>query len=72
MPQADSGRKVEDLADVVDEVVSSNIANQRFGELCTRAQHGDERFLVTRHGRPAAGIVSLKDLELLRHARPAA
>ena len=48
------------------EVIPSNDANARFGELMQRAQHGGERFLVTRHGRPAAAIVPIADLERLR------
>lgn len=47
------------------EVIPSNDANARFGELMQRAQHGGERFLVTRHGKAAAAIVPAADLERL-------
>lgn len=35
------------------------------GDLVNRAGVGRERFIVTRHGRPEAALVSIKDLEAL-------
>lgn len=65
MAQGDSTNKVAELAEMADEVIAAERANARFGELCTRAQHGAARFVITRHGKPAAAIVSIADLERL-------
>lgn len=65
MAQGDFTNKVAELAGLANEVIGAEKANARFGELCTRAQHGGDRFLITRHGRPAAVIVPVADLEKL-------
>lgn len=45
--------------------ISVDKARDTLGDLVNRANAGDERFLVTRHGLPAAAIVSLDDLRAL-------
>ncbi len=49
----------------VEEISAEDIRN-RFGDLLVRAGFGGERFIVTRHGKPTAAIVSMKDYERLR------
>ena len=42
-------------------------AKQRFSELMSRVAYKRERFLIERHGRPMAALVSAEDLERLEH-----
>lgn len=46
----------------------SSIAEARsnFAALVKRAPYGHERVVLTSHGRPAAAIISIEDLDLLR------
>ena len=41
-------------------------AQARLDELVARAHHGQERVLLTEHGRPVAAIISVTDLEELQ------
>ncbi len=41
-------------------------ARNRFSDLINRAQYAHERVVLTSHGKPAAAIISIEDLELLR------
>jgi len=45
-------------------------AKSRLAELLNRASIGKERFLIRRHGRPVAAIVSTDDLALLEREGP--
>jgi prevent-host-death family protein len=47
-------------------------AQARLDELVARAHHGQERVLLTEHGRPVAAIISVADLEELQRAQDAA
>ncbi len=47
--------------------VTSVEAQNRFGQLLDKAQR--EPVIVTRHGRPAAYIISPQDMKLLQNAR---
>ena len=40
-------------------------AKRRFSELMSRVEYRGERFVIQRHGRPAAALVSASDLERL-------
>jgi prevent-host-death family protein len=40
-------------------------ARAEFAELINRAAYGQERIVVTRHGRPIAALISAADLERL-------
>lgn len=46
-------------------------ARANFSEVVRRAQHGKERIIVARHGRPAAAIISTDDLEYFQHLEDA-
>jgi prevent-host-death family protein len=45
--------------------ITSDEGKQRFGEWIGRAGFGNERIVVTRHGKPFAAIVGLQDLAAL-------
>lgn len=45
--------------------IAANDARDSFSELLGRAQHGKERVVIDRHGKPAAAIVPVEDLQLL-------
>lgn len=45
--------------------ITSDEGKQRFGEFIARAGFGNERIVVTRHGKPIAAIIGLKDLAAL-------
>jgi prevent-host-death family protein len=49
--------------------VSSVEAQNRFGQLLDKAQR--EPIIITRHGRPAAYLISPQDMEALQRARAA-
>ena len=51
--------------------VGAREAHLRFGELVQRAQYGDERVIITRHGRPAAMLIGISDFERLTAGRAA-
>jgi prevent-host-death family protein len=55
-------RKAEPLALVE---VGAEDARREFGELLNRVGFGGERVMVTRHGKPVAGIVSVEDMKRL-------
>ncbi len=38
-------------------------AKREFSDLCARAGYARETIVVTKHGRPIAAIISMKDLE---------
>lgn len=48
--------------------VGADDAKRSFGDLIARAGFGNERIVVTRHGKPIAAIVGLKDLAALQGA----
>ncbi|MGQ0663614.1 MAG: type II toxin-antitoxin system Phd/YefM family antitoxin [Pseudomonadota bacterium] len=45
--------------------IPANEARDYFADLLGRAQHGKERVVISRHGKPVAALVPLKDLKLL-------
>ena len=45
--------------------VTANEARDRFADLLGRAQHGRERVVISRHGKPVAVLVPYEDLGLL-------
>lgn len=47
------------------QTVSIEEARDTLGELIIRANLRGERFILTRHNKPAAALVSLKDLAAL-------
>ena len=47
-------------------------ARDQLGELVNRAAYGDERIVLTRHGRPVAALVSIAMLQELQDAEDAA
>lgn len=46
-------------------IVSVVDAKNRFSDLLRRAEHGRERVVVQRHGKPVAAIISTDDLRRL-------
>lgn len=55
--------------------IPANRARARFADLIGRAQHGKERLVIARHGKPAAALVPMEDLrrlEAIEDARDAA
>lgn len=40
-------------------------AKSRFGELIARTGFGNERIVITRHGKPLSAVIGLRDLEAL-------
>jgi len=46
--------------------ISVTDAKRVFSELLNRAAYGDERIVVTSHGKPKAAIVSIEALERLK------
>lgn len=61
MEEATEGRKPESR---LSEVTAEDGKN-RFGELVGRAGFGSERIVITRHGKPIAGFVPIRDVERL-------
>jgi prevent-host-death family protein len=59
MAESTEGRKAKRIE------LSSVEAKDRFGELLGRAGFGNERILITRHGRPVAAVIGMRDLESL-------
>ena len=49
----------------VEEGVSVAQARDALGQLVGRVQYGQERIVLTRHGRPAAALVPMDDHEAL-------
>ncbi len=49
-----------------DEVISIDSARDTLGALVLRAAMKNERITITRHGLPAAALVSIADLDRLR------
>lgn len=45
--------------------VAAEDARVRLGELMLRAGYGEERIVLTRHGKPIAALIGLRDLEKL-------
>ena len=45
--------------------ISVTDAKRVFSELLNRAAYGDERIVITSHGKPKAAIVSIEALERL-------
>ena len=43
-------------------------ARDRLGEVVSRAEHGQERTVLTRHGKPVAVVISVDDLRELEAA----
>ena len=43
-------------------------ARDRLGEVVSRAEHGQERTVLTRHGKPVAVVISIDDLRELEAA----
>lgn len=49
-----------------DRTLSSTEARSGLSDLISRAKYSGERTILTRHGEPAAALVSMEDLEALR------
>lgn len=47
------------------EEIGADVARDCLGDLINRALYGSERFVLTRHGKPAAAIISIDDLNAL-------
>jgi prevent-host-death family protein len=47
-------------------------AREIFGELVSRASYGGERIIIVKHGKRAAALIGLKDLERLAALGPVA
>ena len=47
-------------------------ARDRLGEVVSRAEHGQERTVLTRHGKPVAVVISIDDLRELEAAEDGA
>lgn len=45
--------------------IASDDARSQFADLLNRAGFGGERFLITRHGKPLVGVVSVDDVRRL-------
>ncbi len=56
------------MADEFDDLDTITIVDfqDRLAEITNRASYGGERIVLTRHGKPIAAIVGIKDLERLR------
>ena len=52
--------------DTPDSSISTSEARRMFSDLLSRACYANERFAVTRKGRPVAAIVPLDDLEAMQ------
>lgn len=67
MEQEEAVRKDEQQRDEPSEV---NIVEARdiLGELVSRVSFGRERFVITKHGKPTAALVSIDDLGSLRRS----
>lgn len=48
------------------EAIPVSDVQARLSELVNRAGFGNERIVLTRHGKQAAALIGLKDLERLR------
>lgn len=48
------------------------LAGTKLGELVSRARFGNERVVLTEHGRPVAAIISVEELAELLHAQDTA
>jgi len=46
-------------------IASVSEAKKSFSELLNRAAYGNERIVVTSHGKPKAAVIGLDDLERL-------
>jgi prevent-host-death family protein len=68
MEEPTEGRKAESRRIEV----TSDEGKNRFGELLNRAGFGGERIVITRFGKPVAGVVGLRDLEALEALENAA
>ncbi len=44
-------------------------ARENFSELINLAAYGNKRYILTRRGRPVAGVVSISDLKFLNENR---
>ncbi|HSF15045.1 MAG TPA: type II toxin-antitoxin system Phd/YefM family antitoxin [Vicinamibacteria bacterium] len=51
------------------EDVSTRDARKKLAELVNRVAYGNERFIVTRHGKGVAALVPLSDVSLLERLR---
>jgi prevent-host-death family protein len=63
MPPTEAERKDEPVSQV-----TATEAVEQLPELLSRVGYGGERFVITRHGRPVAGLVSAEDLKRLTAA----
>ena len=54
----------EDKGEPVEQV-TANDAQRTLPELLGMAQYGGRRFLITKHGKPSAALVTVADLDRL-------
>jgi prevent-host-death family protein len=54
-------------ADILDThlAVGSRDARVRFGKIVEKAKNGNNQFVITEHGEPAAAVVPISDLRIL-------
>ena len=55
-----------DTIEDADRTISATEARSGLSDLISRAKFSEERTVLTRHGEPAAALVSIEDLKALR------
>jgi prevent-host-death family protein len=72
MPKTNATRKLDAVlanndADILDThlTVGSRDARVRFGKIVEKTKNGDNQFVITEHGEPAAAVVPISDLRIL-------
>jgi prevent-host-death family protein len=53
------------MSETADHTVSATEARNKLSELLSHTQYSDERTILTRHGKPVAALVSIRDLDAL-------
>jgi len=48
------------------ESISSRDVRQQLADLLNRVLYANEHFLISKHGKPVAAIISIEELELLK------
>lgn len=54
------------MSEMTDHTVSATEARENLSEILSRTQYSDERTILTRHGKPVAALVSIRDLEAMQ------
>lgn len=61
-----SETNVERMSDTADHTVSATEARDKLSEILSHTQYAGDRTVLTRHGKPVAALVSMRDLEALQ------